>query len=324
MLSIRSKNLTEYAVRILFVILLGLVAHCALVVVKGGDGRSSFDFDEPERRRSLLVIVLAVGAVAVFMLPTSSEGKTAEKDDGQAKTIHENVPPKTDVQSESVGPQQPVEPQQLVEPQKPSENPEIAARPDPIEQPRSAAAAVGADASCVKAQEPETESALPAEPGDGEAFANEMAERMWRSARKIRHNFIPDLNQDGQYLNLLHGAAMSGHPKAQAKLGDYALRRGALVEAYYWMKLSQLNGSADAEPNLIACRERWMRSACPLEYKNVYQLFTERQSSLGRAFLRLDCGVQADMAMQRIRSMAAEGEAVAVMMLGEMPEREDV
>lgn len=142
-----------------------------------------------------------------------------------------------------------------------------------------------------------------------------MVDRMWRAARKIAHNFVPDPKADSRYLSLVHGAAMSGHPEAQSKLGEYAMRRGRPVEAYYWMKLAQLNGMHGLEQRMRDCFTQWKRRGCPPEHKNVYEFFTERQGALGRALIRLDSGINVDQALARLRDMANEGEIVAVLML---------
>lgn len=337
MLSVRSKSMAEYAVRLLFVILLGLAIHCAVASARGG-GKSAFDFNLPERRRSILMVVLVVGAVAVVMLPTAAVRKPAKADGERVKSASGEPLPPAATQSEppvappASEPSPPVaptdaEPSQPIAPSIPA--PSIPAPSQPASSPVERSTIVERSAPTVSARVdvPQVRSAEPAPApqtsAEGDALAVEMSERMWRSARKIRHNYIPDRAHDGEYLNLLHGAAMSGHSKAQAKLSDYAFRRGALVEAYYWMKLAQMNGYADAESNLKIYRDQWRRSAYPLEYENVYEHFTERQGSLGRALLRLDSGVQADQAKKRLTSMAAEGEAVAVMILGEMPEGGD-
>lgn len=333
MLSVRSKSMAEYAVRLLFVILLGLAIHCAVAAARGG-GKSAFDFNLPERRRSILMVILVAGAVAVLMLPKAAVRKPAKAGGERVKSASGEPLPPAATQSEppvappASEPSPPVaptdaEPSQPIAPSIPAPSQPA---PSPVERPavveRSAPPPVSARVDVPQARLAEPAPA-PQASAEGDALAVEMSERMWRSARKIRHNYIPDRAHDGEYLNLLHGAAMSGHSKAQAKLSDYAFRRGALVEAYYWMKLAQLNGFAEAESSLKVYRDQWRRSAYPLEYGNVYEHFTERQGSLGRALLRLDCGVQADQAKMRLKSMAAEGEAVAVMILGEMPERGD-
>ena len=332
MLSVRSKSMAEYAVRLLFLILLGLAIHCGVAAARGG-GKSAFDFKLPERRRSILMVVLVVGAVAVVMLPTAAVRKPAKADGERVKSASGEPLPPAATQSEppvappASEPSPPVAPTDA-EPSQPIA-PSIPAPSQPASSPVERSMIVERSAPTVSARVdvPQARSAEPAPApqtsAEGDALAVEMSERMWRSARKIRHNYIPDRAHDGEYLNLLHGAAMSGHSKAQAKLSDYAFRRGALVEAYYWMKLAQLNGFAEAESSLKVYRDQWRRSAYPLEYGNVYEHFTERQGSLGRALLRLDCGVQADQAKKRLTSMAAEGEAVAVMILGEMPEGGD-
>lgn len=321
MLSIRSKNLMEYAVRMLFVILLGLAVHYAVYVAKGGGGKNAFDFGNPERRRTLLVVVLVVGAAAVVMLPTpaasSVEHKTTKRNDEREKTDPEVVPAKALVPSETTEQPEPAGQQPSV----PST--ESVMMPSPVElvakdvpaSPRKTAVAVPAM--------PE-KSVRSVKPRPRESPVDEMLERKWRMARKIQHNYIPDLVHDGSYLRLVYDVAISGHPEAQAKLGDYAYRRRTLVEAYYWMKLSCMNGCRDAAPNLKACRDKWKRRGCPPEYENVSSIFTERQSSLGRALIRLDCDVMSKPSLTKIKSMAAAGDAVAVRILGEMTEREDV
>ena len=326
MLNVRSKNLAEYAVRMLFVVLLGLAVHCAMAVAKGGGGKSAFDFDRPERRRILLVVILAVGAAAVVMLPTNGatpgKGETAKKDGERAKVRPADEP------SGPVEPPKPAEPPTPAEPPKPEAPPtpaerlvsverQVASVPPRAEIVKPAArptAPVRRDASQKEADRP-----LMVKPR-----VSNVAERRWKSARKIRHGYIPDPIRDGHYLRLVRDAAMGGHPDALAKLSEYASRRRVVVEAYYWMRLAQLCGFADAEANLKACRQKWRQRGCPVERENVSAIFTERQSVLGRALLRLDCGESPRQALLRIRAMAAEGDGFAVRILNALSEREDI
>lgn len=331
MLNIRSKNLVEYAVRILFVILLGLAVHCAVAVAKGGGGKSAFDFGNPERRRTLLVVVLAIGAAAVVMLPTpgtpSGERKVAGGDDKPAKAEPESASAKASDQSETIGRSTPTAQPDSAAPTASIPLPDADEQPekDVPKSPREELdVSPASPASPVQADALPMISVRPARSAARKARVSEMVERKWRAARKIQHNFIPDLIHDGPYLRLVYEAAMSGHPKAQAKLGDYAYRRRALIEAYYWMRLSCLNGCADAEPNLKACRDRWKRRGCQPEYGNVSSIFTERQSSLGRALIRLDCDVMPQQSLAKVKAMSVAGDAVAKMILDAMAEREDV
>ena len=179
--------------------------------------------------------------------------------------------------------------------------------PEPATPPPAPKPAAPDKAPPTQADVPETE--------DTSSAANEMVERMWTAARNIEHNYIPDPVADSRYLGLVHGAAMSGHVKAQEKLSEYAYRRGAMVEEFYWLKLSQLNGNANIERRLSECSLRWMRRGCPPEYENTCRFFTERQSALGRAAMRLDSGVQVDQAVARLKDMATEGEVAAVLLL---------
>ncbi len=110
---------------------------------------------------------------------------------------------------------------------------------------------------------------------------------------------------------------MAGHLEAQAKLGEYAFRRRRMVEAYYWMKLAQLNGKPGLELRMRECRTRWLVGGCHSERDNVYELFTARQSAVGRTALRIDSGVQVERALARLNEMASEGETVAVRILNQ-------
>lgn len=331
MLSVRSKNLTEYAVRLLFVILLGTVVHCAVAVAKGGDGKSAFDFANPERRRTLLVVILAIGAAAVVMLPMPGASSRERKEEGEgdksAKAEPESVSAKVTEESGTIERSAPSA--QLDSVASPASVPLSDTGVQPVndalkspweEMPVSSASS----ASTVQADALPKKSVQSARSAACEVRVSETLVRKWKAARRIQHGYIPDLVHDGSYLRLVYDAAISGHPKAQAKLGDYAYRRRTLVEAYYWMKLSRLNGCEDAELNLKACRDKWKRRGCPPEYENVSSIFTERQSSLGRALIRLDCDVMSQQSLAKIKSMAAAGDAVAVRILGEMSEREDV
>ncbi len=58
------------------------------------------------------------------------------------------------------------------------------------------------------------------------------------------HGFVPDEVEDSAYLTLVRKAAELGHLSAMVKLGDYAFRRGWIVEAFYWTLLAQLHGAA--------------------------------------------------------------------------------
>lgn len=162
------------------------------------------------------------------------------------------------------------------------------------------------DAEMPRAEEPDsvtsTEDASAQEPSPDE---------LWYMAREMPHNFVPNPMVDHDYLALVHAAAMAGHAEAQSKLAEYASRRNALVEAYYWMSKAKRNELEGADDFLTQCREQWMENGCLPEYENNYEFFTERQGVLARAALRLTCGVDVEHATQRLEEMIADGDAEA-------------
>ena len=84
------------------------------------------------------------------------------------------------------------------------------------------------------------------------------ADRLWEEARGITHNFTPDWEEDQVYLAKVYGAAKLGHLEAMVKLGDYAYRRGGVVEAYYWTLIAELKGATGLGVALREMRSRWL------------------------------------------------------------------
>lgn len=70
----------------------------------------------------------------------------------------------------------------------------------------------------------------------------------WDMAMNMPHNFVPDPDEDYNYLRLVHDAARAGNEKAMIKLGEYARRRCADVEEYYWLTMAKLHGAKGLEP----------------------------------------------------------------------------
>jgi len=138
----------------------------------------------------------------------------------------------------------------------------------------------------------------------------------WERARAIDHAFIPDPELDAEYLKLVHEAAEAGCLPALAKLGEYAWRRGALVEAYFWMALAEKRGLASVWSVLRDIREEWMDQGCPPQYENVYEGFPEERGSIGRALLRIACCIDVSIARTRLRDLAAAGQPDACLISG--------
>jgi len=121
-------------------------------------------------------------------------------------------------------------------------------------------------------------------------------------ARGMAHQKIPDFEFDGPYLELLGKSAAAGYAPALAKLGKYAMRRAAWVEAYYWMKLAQRSGMHGLSPTLREIRKNWALNGFPRQSSNVNTLFTDEAGSLGRALLRVDSGHEAAKAKAFLRA----------------------
>lgn len=159
----------------------------------------------------------------------------------------------------------------------------------------------------VQRQSPSSVSAVAADyPQEAETPPDGDAERLWSEARAMSHNFIPTFAEDGVYLGKVLDAAKRGHREAMAKLGEYAYRRGALVEAYYWTALSDLKGAEGLVNVLRQIESEWVMSGCPMEYDNVYDGYSEQQGSFARALLRIRCVVDLSLGRVRMRELAKQ------------------
>ena len=123
----------------------------------------------------------------------------------------------------------------------------------------------------------------------------------------MTHRFKPDWEKDREYLAKVYGAAKLGHLEAMVKLGEYAGRRGAVVEAFYWTLLAELKGATGLKVQLRELRSRWQALGCPQQYHNTYRDFTEEQGVFARAVLRLQCGVNPQYARARLKELADRG-----------------
>jgi len=115
-------------------------------------------------------------------------------------------------------------------------------------------------------------------------------EELYAKARTLPHRRIPDFGTDAYYMELLGKAVAKGYPPAMSKLGEYAIRRGVWVEAYYWMTQARRHGMHNLKPVLRDIRKGWALDGCSDELGNVSRLFSAEAGSLGRALLHLDSG----------------------------------
>ena len=144
------------------------------------------------------------------------------------------------------------------------------------------------------------------------------ADRLWEEAREMTHRFTPDWEKDQEYLSKIYAAARLGHLEAMTKLGEYAGRRGAVVEAFYWTLLAELKGATGLKVQLRELRSRWQALGCPGQYHNTYGDFTEEQGVFARAVLRLQCGVNPQYARARLKELAERGVEEARLFFGNL------
>jgi len=148
-------------------------------------------------------------------------------------------------------------------------------------------------------------------PGGGDA-ANEAEDLSqpgaedYLRARAMMHQEIPDFRVDGLYLDLLAASAEKGYAPAMAKLGDYAMRRGTWVEAYYWMYRARRGGMADVDAALREIRRNWIQFDCPDEEENVNELFDADCGSIGRCLLAIAAGRDLNAAKDFLREFHPE------------------
>jgi len=131
-------------------------------------------------------------------------------------------------------------------------------------------------------------------------------EALYVQARSLPHQQIPDFETDSDYLTLLGRSAEKGYPRALTKLGEYAMRRSAWVEAYYWMWLAQKKGMGNLSGTLREIRRCWAMDGFPAQSSNVSSLFSKKAGSIGRALLGVDSGREASTARAFLRKEAPE------------------
>lgn len=208
------------------------------------------------------------------------------------KTAHtsESVPDTQEAKLGQSAPHRTVGGSEPVKSSSPVENPSSTPPPSPVSTSRTRSAV----------QESQT-------PADVDAEPSPTAEQLWFEARLLPHGFIPDLEHDAAYLEKLCAAAKLGHVLSMMKLSDYAVRRGAIVEAYYWMSLADLRGATGLEMTLRNMRFDWRARGYPEQRGNVYAGFSEQQGDFARALLRIRDAVNPDESRARMRELSESG-----------------
>lgn len=270
-MTLRSDGWKTYFGRMAYVVLFCLAVH-ALVVSDFCGGGNTLRFWKPERMRLAFFSFLVIGIAAYEFRPVKRDDDALE-----------GVLPCPDGKTASV--------------------PEAAPSAPPP-------AAVSVRAAAVPSEPVRKPHPMPDVP-EVSSVAKDRGTVAWDMAQKLPHNFVPDPDADYNYLRLVHDAARAGNEKAMVKLGEYARRRCADVEEYYWLTMARLHGAKGLEPMLDYCRNQWKINGFNPEYENEYLFFTERQGVLGRAALRLDSNVDTVMARERLKSMIAHGDGEA-------------
>jgi len=147
-----------------------------------------------------------------------------------------------------------------------------------------------------------TPTPIPTHHSNSSADVSAEGEALYAQARELKHQTIPDFKKDDEYLNLLRLSAAKGYPRASVKLGKYAMRRRAWVEAYYWMSQAHRNGMRGLLPMLREIRICWARDGFPGQTSNVNKIFSREAGDIGRALLRLDSGREAASAKEYLRT----------------------
>lgn len=277
-MTLRSPSRGEYAKRMAIVILLCLSVYSIIVSETGG---GVFEVWRPERMRLALIALILSGIAAHEFRP----GKGRPKDEKTALPLVDKRDSEEPV-AETPSGEAPAAEVSTVE--VPTEKTFEAGQ-----QPKPQPAAPDLNPAVEAAVVPEK--------------ASEQAEALWDKARSLPHGFVPDEVEDGEYLALVREAAALGHVEAVVKLGDYAFRRGWIVEAFYWTVLAQLHGAKGLESALGEMRKTWAKEGCPPEYENVSPCFSEMQGSFARAVLNLMSGSNVARARGRLRELADQG-----------------
>ena len=292
-MSLRSDSRKVYAVRMAFVVLFCLAVH-ALIVSEFLGGGSTLSIWKPERMRVALASLIIIGIAAYEFRP-----KTKEDDPDEGLLPAPVAEKDVEASVAGAGASRPRE-KPTVEPASRAED--LRGRDTP------APCAVPPPAPVVRAAEDDAVPGVSAVDSDRRAVA-------WDKAREMPHNFVPDPDADYEYLRLVHDAARAGSRRAMVKLADYARRRRADVESYYWLTMAKIHGAEGLDKAITYCRNQWKVNGFNPEYGNEYVFFTERQGVLGRAALRLDSGVDATMARARLKAMIADGDREAKLIL---------
>lgn len=99
---------------------------------------------------------------------------------------------------------------------------------------------------------------------------------------------------------------------ALIRVGRGALNRQKIVEAYFWTYKAKMEGSKHINQTLSYLRDLWVTNGMPDEYDNVRVDFPEESGSFARALLRISCGINIPIEVNKLRNLAKSGHAESI------------
>ena len=133
------------------------------------------------------------------------------------------------------------------------------------------------------------------------------ADRLWEEARGMVHSRVPDFTSDWRYMSLLHKAAKLGHAAALSKIGDYAYRRGAFVEAFYWKWKAETNGWKCGNPSLDEIRMMCVAKKALSMPGGLSAGYGPEEDGFARAVLAILSGQDKENARAHLMALAERG-----------------
>jgi len=139
------------------------------------------------------------------------------------------------------------------------------------------------------------------------------ARKDWARARLMKHSRNPDWDRDEEYLELVLESALGGCGEAMNKLGEYAFRRRAYVEEYYWAIKVEMAGVRNTGRQPIAILRQWLKHRTSKGRHGYHSGFFEDEYHFARAVMRVRSGVDRDKGLARLRQLVRNGYEDAVL-----------
>ena len=119
---------------------------------------------------------------------------------------------------------------------------------------------------------------------------------------------VPSFETDWLYMNLVRKAAELGHAEAMSSLGDFAFRRGDLVEAFYWKQRVEMGGGRCRNPSLTDIISAWTEVGCPDGSEEIGPSLLESQADFAHEVLCLKSRVDPRYGTMRLKELADAGD----------------